>query len=66
MERHVRSDLRWRKSAASGQANCLEVACPDEILVRDSKLPEGAPLAFTRDAWRMLLLRQAVSSSFSE
>ena len=46
--------MNWRKSSYSGSngAECLETATvPGAVLVRDSKCPEGGPLAFTPAAW---------------
>ena len=46
--------ITWRKSSYSGNSggNCVEVggAAP-LIAVRDSKDPDGARLAFGREAW---------------
>jgi hypothetical protein len=48
------SAMTWRKSSYSGNSggNCVEVgdAAP-LIAVRDSKDPDGARLAFGREAW---------------
>jgi Domain of unknown function (DUF397) len=44
----------WRKSSYSGNSggNCTEVAATCEtVLVRDSKDPDGARLAFSAKAW---------------
>lgn len=48
MERNV-----WRKSSRSGSnGQCTEVMdTGDEILVRDSKNPNGPHLTFTRAEW---------------
>ena len=44
--------VRWRRSSRCGSNACVEVGEMDaEILVRDSKDPEAAPLRFTRDEW---------------
>ena len=46
--------ITWRKSSYSGNngANCVEVgAAAALIAVRDSKHPDGARLAFGREAW---------------
>ena len=50
------SELVWRKSSASGQESCFEVAIsgPD-VLVRDSKNRSGAKLTFPQDSWKELL-----------
>jgi hypothetical protein len=45
----------WRKSSYSGNSggNCTEVAAtPSAVLVRDSKDPDGARLAFSAVTWR--------------
>jgi hypothetical protein len=47
----------WRKSTFSGDGNCVELAALDDgrIAVRNSKLPEGEIVFFTRteiDAFR--------------
>ena len=45
---------KWRKSSySSAQGNCVEVAenVPGLVAVRDSKDPDGACLAFEREAW---------------
>ena len=47
----------WRKSSRSGSSgdNCVQVAAlPVVILVRDSKNPDGARLAFCRAAFGVL------------
>jgi hypothetical protein len=47
------TDLTWRKSSFSGsEANCVEVAASDRVLVRDTKNNSGAVLRFTPAAWR--------------
>lgn len=47
------TELTWRKSSFSGsQANCVEVAARDRVLVRDTKNKSGAVLRFTPAAWR--------------
>jgi len=49
----VMTELAWRKSSFSGsQANCVEVAARDRVLVRDTKNRSGAVLRFTPAAWR--------------
>jgi hypothetical protein len=43
----------WVKSSHSGsQANCVEVAARDRVLVRDTKDRGGPVLRFTPDTWR--------------
>ena len=42
----------FRKSSRCSGGNCVEVARDgDQYLIRDSKRPEVAPLAFTKDEW---------------
>ncbi|MFF5259056.1 DUF397 domain-containing protein [Actinomadura viridis] len=51
--------VQWRKSSHSDHqgGECVEVAdLSDMIAIRDSKNPDGASLALTRDAWRSLTL----------
>jgi len=46
--------ITWRKSSYSGNngANCVEVGATAHLIaVRDSKDPDGARLAFGREAW---------------
>jgi hypothetical protein len=47
---------RWRKSSRSAWDNCVEVAeeAPG-VLVRDSKDPDGAVVAFGAADWRAFL-----------
>jgi Domain of unknown function (DUF397) len=47
-------DPRWRKSSYSGNGgDCVEVAGYDNhLMVRDSKNPEDAKLAFTTASWK--------------
>jgi hypothetical protein len=47
------TELTWRKSSFSGsQANCVEIAASDRVLVRDTKNNSGAMLRFTPASWR--------------
>lgn len=50
-------DLVWRKSSASGNNGCVELARSPkgEILVRDSKNPSAGHLAYTPHEWRSFL-----------
>ena len=49
--------LRWRKSAASGASNCVEVAADHErVLVRDTKDRRGPALTFTQAEWSAFLV----------
>lgn len=52
----------WLKSSHSGTegGNCVEVAaCPHTVHVRDSKVVEGAQLAFPASAWAAFLSHSA-------
>jgi hypothetical protein len=43
----------WRRSSRCGSSACVEVAPTDSgVLVRDSKNPHRAPLAFSHAEWR--------------
>jgi hypothetical protein len=44
----------WRKSSYSGSSGeCVEVgAAPTAVVVRDTKVRDGARLAFSAQAWR--------------
>jgi len=46
--------VTWRKSSYSGGngGQCVEVAAPGRVLVRDTKDGARAVLAFGPDAWR--------------
>jgi len=47
------TDLAWRTSSFSGsEANCVEVAARDGVLVRDTKDRAGPVLVFSPAAWR--------------
>ena len=47
------SEQAWVKSSYSGsQANCVEVAVRDHVVVRDTKDRTGPVLRFTPAAWR--------------
>jgi hypothetical protein len=51
-----RGSLSWKKSTASAESNCVEVANDgDAVFVRDSKDPRGPVLAFTRSEWDAFL-----------
>jgi hypothetical protein len=66
------STLVWRKSSATAdQGNCVEIACDTGIaregpslLVRDSRDPSGAVLAFSPAQWSAFLRRIQVSGGF--
>ena len=53
------SALSWRKSSYSGTngGQCIEVAAPGRVLVRDSKNPDGRCLAFSLQVWREFAAR---------
>jgi len=43
---------KWLKSTRCSGGQCVEVAkVADQYLIRDSKRPDVAPLAFTEDEW---------------
>jgi hypothetical protein len=43
---------QWQKSTYCGTNTCVEVSrTADGVLVRDSRHPQTAPLAFTTDEW---------------
>jgi hypothetical protein len=43
----------WRRSSRCGSTACVEVAkVEDQYLIRDSKNPDAAALAFTADEWK--------------
>lgn len=42
----------WKKSSFSGQlGDCVEVAAPGRVLVRDTKDRKGPALSFSAAAW---------------
>lgn len=46
------TEQNWVRPSRCGNTNCVEVAKDgDEVLIRDSKHPEQAPLRFTRAEW---------------
>jgi Domain of unknown function (DUF397) len=52
------SDLEWRKSSKSDDANCVEVAVTvTQVLVRDSKDRSGTVLEFSHLEWEGFLAR---------
>ncbi len=47
----------WKKSTASGEGNCVEVARTGEVtLVRNSKDPSGPTLSFLATTWEVFLI----------
>jgi Domain of unknown function (DUF397) len=51
------SFLLWKKSTASSEDSCVEVATALEIVyVRDSKDPSGHALNFSRPEWKAFLV----------
>lgn len=51
-----RADIVWRKSAASGSGNCVEVAFTGErVLLRQSRDPFGHVLSFSHAQWTRFL-----------
>ena len=44
--------LTWVTSTYSASGNCVEVAVPDDVLVRDTKDRHGPVLRFAPGAWR--------------
>jgi hypothetical protein len=48
------SAVIWRTSSYSGNngGNCVEVAAPGAVLVRDTQNRDGGALAFSAQAWR--------------
>ena len=56
--------MNWRKSSYSGNGgtNCAEVATTATlVLLRDSKNPEGAKLAFDTASWKAFTARVKAS-----
>lgn len=50
----------WRKSSYSNDtidSNCVEVSLAQDALVRDSKVADGAVLAFSIGAWKAFVAR---------
>ena len=48
--------MKWKKSSYSGyNGDCVEVATVSDVLVRDSKDPEGPRLSFAPAEWRAFL-----------
>lgn len=52
-----RTDLAWRKSEASADGACVEVAFSgDKVYMRQSKDPGGGALEFSRSEWSAFLI----------
>ena len=53
------SALSWHRSSYSGGngGQCVEVAAPGRVLVRDSKNPDGGRLAFGAMVWQEFAAR---------
>lgn len=52
-----RADIAWRKSAASAQGDCVEIAfVGEQVLLRHSKKPDGPVIAFSRQEWGAFLV----------
>jgi hypothetical protein len=52
------SRAEWRKNSYSSQSdNCVEVArnLPELVAVLNSREPDGARLAVSREAWQVLM-----------
>lgn len=49
--------VTWRKSSRSNESPgaCVEVARDRQMLVRDSKNPNGPKLAFSAESWETFL-----------
>lgn len=43
--------VEWKKSSYSSGGNCVEVAVPAEVWVRDSKNRDGGMLTFSVGSW---------------
>ncbi|GAA1586557.1 DUF397 domain-containing protein [Actinoplanes couchii] len=49
-------ETHWRRSRRCSTGTCVEVArVAERVLVRDSKVSDGAILAFTRKEWDSFL-----------
>jgi hypothetical protein len=49
------SITQWRKSSYSngGENACVEVASPNDVLVRDTTNRDGGTLTFSAEAWAL-------------
>ena len=53
-------EVAWRKSSYSGTnegSDCVEVAFPGDVAVRDSKAPSDGQLSVAAPAWRAFVER---------
>lgn len=58
--------LAWRRSSFCASGECVEIAASDgAILVRDSKVPQGPPLRYTKSEFRAFILG-AVAGEFND
>lgn len=56
-------EMAWRTSSHStANGHCVEVATPGEVLVRDSKDPDGPRLSFTPAEWSAFLAEVRVTA----
>lgn len=56
MSQPQRGGFAWRKAAACGAGQCVEVAPSDAgVVVRDSKDPAGPVLRYTLGEWNAFL-----------
>jgi len=52
------SRIAWRKSSASGETDCVQVAAvAGRVLIRDSANRDGAVLGFPSAAWSAFVVR---------
>ncbi len=56
MDETAQLAARFKKSSLSGNSGCVEVAFSGlDVIVRDSKRPDGPALNFDRREWRAFL-----------
>jgi len=49
-------EVAWARAGHRGGGECVEVGhTEDEVLMRDSKDPDGVVLRLTRDQWRQFI-----------
>lgn len=58
--------VTWRKSSYSGSngGQCVEVATPGRVLIRDTEDRVGAVLKFGPDAWREFAAKVKADNAF--